>query len=107
MKYLKSYENINNPKIGDYVIAIDNITSSKDANDILKNTIGKIISTNKWYRKNPLYTTKYDNIPEDLKGHFSYDNEQNIRKLTRIEIKHFSNSKKELETIISANKYNI
>lgn len=101
MKHIKSYEKYNpptptDPKIGDYVITID-----------IPNLIGKITddisSTLATFRtyivKYPLYK-----ISNDLKKyHF------NGNKITvwDSEIIKFSNNKKDLESYISAEKFNL
>jgi hypothetical protein len=101
MKFLKTYENLNGPKVGDYVICEDPNTR-KPLYAFIKNRIGKIveIDRDKFYP----YIVRYNNIPEDLIERFSHPNFTNCRDFKRDEILYFSSTKEELENL---KKYNI
>ena len=100
------------PKEGDYVI-INADTNSPRLNDYIKNNIGKIISI--YQDKDPNYNkfnlvppdiikVIYTNIPEEMRSWFIGDFFQlfNIHQVVAS-----SKNKKELETILAANKYNL
>lgn len=106
MKYIKSFESkITNPRIGDYVI-IDPYTYPEEVSDWILNHIGRIIGID---TLEELYIVEYENIPEEWKGHFSYEKDEleNVRKTPRFGIEHFSKSKKKLELMLATNKYNL
>jgi hypothetical protein len=105
MKYLKSYENKSNPKIGDYVVCTDINTPLVE---FIENNVGQFIK----YNKDPMskndypYTIRYFNIPEKIMK-LQFDITNNERVMSRKEILFFSPNKKECETFIKSRKYNI
>jgi hypothetical protein len=117
MKYIKTYENINEPEIGDYVIGWSGYFSEK-TNDFLKNSIGKITNSKNNGYKNAEYQVNYDNVPEDVyksedfytfipyKG-TRFEKPQYFVKLYRKEINHFSKNKEDLYIYLDSNKYNL
>lgn len=108
MKYLKTYEYKNSkPKIGDYVIINPYINNTIEIYHWILNHIGKIIDIENDLGDRAMYIVKYENIPNEWKGYFSYSDEKNIRKINRFGIKHFSPDKEDLETILLSNKFNI
>ena len=126
MKHLKTYESIKDnidPQVGDYVICNedrDNIGNSqtdedfKIVADIVKNNIGQCIEIFQG-----IYYIKYDdNILDNIDNikkfkpyfdhtHIENKTGENIRRMNREEIISFSPNKETLETIMSANKYNL
>ena len=67
MKYLKTFENIKEPQIGDYVICseYDPGSSRTELENFLSNNIGQIIN------KHPAhYYVKYKHVPKKLKLSF-------------------------------------
>jgi hypothetical protein len=90
MKYLKTFENVNEPEVGYFVIG-DHINFTW-AKNIIKSNIGEII--------------KIDNNSGEIPYNVSYDND-NIFKLYDNEILHFSKNKEDLEIYIQVNKYNL
>jgi len=111
MKHLKRYESINDkPQTGDYVLCKTSY-GAKRIDDFLKNTIG--VCLGKAYighnielreKLKDIFKVKYDNIPDNLKDDYFFNN---IRSISRNEIIHFSPNKEDLEEIITANKYNL
>ncbi len=114
MKYLKTYEDINNePQVGDYVICgVPGIRESDnpDMFNFIKNTIGQIVKIENSDTAYPTYYVHYNNIPEYLKfdsrksPSLSIFNEEPFR---RKNITYWSKNKEELELKIIANKYNL
>ena len=111
MKYLKTYENINMPKIGDYVIVDASHGESifEDAPiflNFLKTIIGKIIDIKNYDE----YKIEYDmnDIPAKFKNFFYIRQHNNSGYLVAWvdleDIKDFSNKKEKLEII---KKYNL
>ena len=100
MRYIKTYEQeLNNPKIGDYVICKEESKARLDK--FLSFNIGRILLRQDGKYK---YIVTFDNIPEDILDRFSVDGE---RAYSRAEILHFSPNKEDLELYIRASKYNI
>ena len=103
MKYLKTFEEINigEIEIGDYVsVKLDEIWS-----DIINYLNGKIGIVKKINSGDPKYLVEFE---EDFPNYFSNitDHDREITFYER-EIEYFSKNKKELESILIANKYNI
>ena len=116
MKYIKQYEAIEEPQIGDYVICEDG--NNRQLIDFLCSNIGKIIRfrTNedpplprfKFFNNKFKYMVLYENIPENLNVNFnSAYHMPNCRAMSRDEIKHFSHNKEYLEQFIINTKYNL
>jgi hypothetical protein len=114
MKYIKRFEDINTPQIGDYILAkLSN--DNKDEivikiNNFLNNNIGRIIDMS----TNNSYVVQYENIPEQIFRIFNHtkNNEndiqyKNYRYINLKNILHFSN--KPFDIIIAKNSkiYNL
>jgi len=111
MKHIKTFENIKEPQVGDYVnCKEDNIyTSNKESlYNFIYNNVGKIHiirDKNVTYRR---YVVYYDNVPDDIKDRF--DDRKNglmSRNYNDEEILFFSENKQEVEAYIQAKKYNL
>lgn len=115
MKYLKSFETINQkPKIGDFIICDKSIADWYKYKDTLNNIISTNIGTVKNVARSSFgsYSIKYDNISEDeekLIIDYCKDNDwtDHFIKIDFNDIQYWSNDKKELEILINANKYNL
>ena len=117
MKYLKTYENLNEPQIGDYCICYEERLDPNDNDNIilinfLKNNIGKIIRERDpnidAINPNIHFFVQYENIPKELYIFFRFVNGRNdVRGMSKKEILKYSKNKKELEIFIDINKYNI
>ena len=131
MKYIKKYEDLEEePKVGDYVICDENVAGlvkySELVDNFLLTNIGKILVSHsrpkqnltaphifsvtavEWY--NYQYLIQYENVPENIKSFFDYEEEdgfKNCRGMERFEIKYFSSSKEDLEILIDVKKYKI
>ena len=104
MKYLKTYEKINEPQVGDYVICDEKMYDK--VNIFLNNNVGQLISRDPdeyGFKDEYDYIVKYENVPLDIKDYFL----SNVRSFGREEIIEFSSNKEDLEAILDANKYNI
>jgi len=106
MKYLKTFESIDEPKEGDYIIAkLPNHLAYKDTAEIFcHNNIGQIIGIIYNNIDKPIYKVKYENVPAGLK--ISNLN-NNIRGFFKKDFELWSKDKEELEAMIAAKKYNI
>lgn len=103
MKYIKKFEDINEPEVGDYVICSEEHDGlSKKLIDFTSNNIGQLIEIDgtQYYP----FVVKYDdNVPLELEVNFLH----NTRGMMRAEIIHYSKNKEDLEMILNANKYNL
>jgi len=117
MKYLKKFENLIVPKIGDYILTklpiddVDEITMI--INKFLNENIGKIVGIN----RHPVeysYYVQYDNIPKDLFTNFNYTKHredviqyENYRIINLRYILHFSDKLFDINILKNANKFNL
>lgn len=120
MKYIKVFEDIKNiPKIGDYVICQDSL-ARYEVVEFISNNIGQIIApfhsipfhpTTPKNPSEPQFVIQYENIPEELKYSFYYENNMKyysgLRNMALNEIIKFSKNKEELEDYLVAKKYNL
>lgn len=112
MKYIKTYESKNKPKIGDYVICRDYAMDSV-CNELLSKCVGKIINVNKHKHSSDIlykfencncrYFVEFKDLPHKIDYHFSH----NVRAFERREILDFATTKEDLEIKINAQKYNL
>lgn len=86
MRYLKTYENMNDPKVGDYVVV--NITNGSSISKHLNGLIGKIEK----FENSESYIIRFGTISFHIK---------------KEEILDFSETKEKLEPYTQANKYNL
>lgn len=101
MKHIKSFESLNTPQIGDYVLYKKNNSEIIDIYDFLNNNIGQYIGD-----KNHLMVIKYDNIPFEIEQNY-FNKTKNTINLNPRDIIEFSPNKKDLELILKAKKYNL
>ena len=114
------YEFINQgkPDIGDYVICKEevegliNVDITNELNNFLLSNIGKVIGTkggeiSEDYDNEYPYLISYEKVPRKLKFCFEYSSDNNARVFGINEIEFWSKDKKDLESIISAKKYNL
>lgn len=114
MKYLKSYENINEPQVGDYVIAMPDYVKNNDFKIFFDNNIGQIVKIERGYTGEKLCAVEYENIPYSIKKVYSNWREENGKQFlakyiwfSSNLIIHSSNNKEDLKNIIEAKKYNL
>ena len=101
MKYLKKFENVNKPEIGDYVL-VKSHTRYKEVKNFIDSNIGVIFKIRK-----DIITVKYKNIPSNIINKFSYINNNNssgVYDFYSYKIENFSKNKEELEMILQAKK---
>lgn len=90
MKYIKTYENLEEPQIGDFVVInVSHITNFKD---FIENNVGKIIKTDAHI--NWPYEIQYDIIKKSIIT-------------SRKEILYFSKNKEDCEAYLASKKYNL
>ena len=94
MKYLKTYEDVNKPEVGDYVIVS---VQQKYSNYKPMNVIGQIYDMKEQEFIPTYYSVKYT-LPDGKTSHEIFYN---------YHIKEFSKNKEDLEYILNANKYNL
>jgi len=94
MKYIKSYENITpNPiQLNNYIILIDDVFNGR-----YKDKIAQIVRINS-VKDSEYYDVKYPS--EILSGYLRITS-------GTTKIKHWSKDKKDLETLLAQNKYNL
>ena len=103
MKYIKKFENVSKPKIGDYVIGeINNIHSSDMLKNYIKNSIGEITFI---FREDRVISRYFD-IPKNLKRNF-YDGQNNDQIVIYTNKIVGFGTKEEMELILNSKKYNL
>ena len=106
MKYLKKFENLDEPQVGDYVVCSVIITTGvKD--ELIKymnNNIGKIIK--KEDRTKQQYYVYYENATVDLFVRYTGENYW-CWWFDKNEILYYSKNKEECEVYLDTKKYNI
>lgn len=116
MKYLKTYESLDMPEIGDYVICKDH-SFDQEENEEFSNMIGQIVDKNS-FNFNELgmifhnaqqyeYFVKFKEIPEYSDSEFYKTNDGYIRPFFRTEIKFSAKTIDELELKKEVEKYNL
>ena len=101
MKYIRKYEELDEPKIGDYVI-LNVAYLSKEWQDFINNTPGKIIKKN-----GGIIKVKYTNFSNNIQDALTVGNERGVYVTTTSSIVVFAPTIKEVKLKFSANKYNI
>ena len=98
MIYLKTYEelNIDEPKVGDWVICYATFNIDDELKKFLSTAIGKIRDINQ--RNNYCYNVYFEDMPKNLENPIDFE---------LIEIKYWSENKEDLEYIIAAKIYNL
>ena len=112
MKHLKTFEKIlipqiEEPQVGDYVICSVDVIFFKNLNEFCKYNIGQII---KILEKTGEYLVRFDDAyNSDINSLILYSTnvDKFDVKFSKREIKKFSKDKEELESLVSANKYNL
>ena len=107
MKYIKKYENINKPQIGNFVVCQDQFTKLKT---FVNTNIGQYIKFSDEGHDGPTgrqYLIQFKNVPPELYQLFKYYIEPNCRAYTLSEIIFHSKNKKDCEIFLTANKYNL
>ena len=121
MKYLRTFESINGPSVGDYVIVKSDFLDVDEEepnihifNNFVNTTIGKLIKVD-----SSIVIISYDNVPDIIKDWFASDIESkrafklgdlvgdNIRSFKLSEVVGWARTKEDLEIKINANRYNI
>ena len=103
MKYLKTFESLDGPQVGDYVACEEDSLTS----DFTSTNVGKIVNIeddrdNKYY-----HVVAYDDIPKDIEDLFDSQFGYLCRDMSRYEIEFWSKNRLEVEAYIAAKKYNL
>ena len=107
MKYIKTFENIENlPEIDDWVI-MKTLSSHNIVKNFINNTIGEVVNLDKTNIQNIDITVMYYDIPEDFKKLMNVDSDVYVREFRSNQIVEFAKTKEELELKLQSNKYNI
>jgi len=114
MKYIKKFESVGVPQIGDYVACDEKLFDNNNKEDIniynfISNTIGCITDIEKggsYYdsfgnKVNIIYIVKYDKYPKGLSSYFD-----NLF-FSEYEVKFWSKNKEDVEVYLSGKKYNL
>lgn len=107
-KYIKEFESVNigEPKKGYWVICTEN-TYLKD---FLNNNVGYCYENEEEEVLHP-FIVGYTNVPDDVEAEFNRVQYKGKNLMSRVfdreEILYWSKNKKELQTIIAGNKYNL
>jgi hypothetical protein len=105
MRYIKQFENNNEPKVGDYVVCHENSQNvDSDMNFFLSQNIGKIESIGGQIES--IYYVEFDYYSIPVKLIENFDNE-NILQFFKNEILFYSYDEEECEIYMDSNKYNI
>lgn len=109
MKYLKTFESLDEPENGDYVSCQEH--PSFNITTFTFNNVGRIVRRDIRNDDSVEYVVEYDNISEDLLGYFGYMNHDfgsgYYRKMARKEIKFWSKNKENVIEYIVMRKYNL
>ena len=112
MKYIKKFENLNFPEVGEYVICEADKLLFNNLNDFLLAHVGQLIKIG---NRNTMpyvieFDVLYDDFPE-LKNYRATNYSDELKKLriefSRKEIIYISKDKEYLESILATNKYNL
>ena len=114
MKYIKTFENVDKPEVGDYIV-VDSLSSDSDVKNFMDYHVAQIEDFFGW----DIVTINYNSVPRYIRHFFgkleksgTFGNYTVYRKQILIdEIISFSKSREEMEELIetrkNANKYNL
>ena len=112
MKYLKTFESVDEPQVGDYVICgipgIDSFGDNKDIYKFISTTIGQLVEISNTIR--PTYYVHYENVPEKIKWHKEYRYANTImdkEPFRRMNITAWGKTPEDVKIKLSQNKYNL
>ena len=98
MKHLKTYESINEPQVGDYVVCEEPDTGySEKVRNFVNNNVGQLFEI----ENETVYKIKYNNSPhlKNVEYQWYFYDKNNI--------KYSSPNKKDAEAYLAQKKYNI
>jgi len=105
MKYIKTFENLNEPQFGDYVfceeIALYQIC------DFTSKNVGRIVDIEDNKNNIFCYIVAYYDVPDNIKLYFDIRYEYLCRDMSIKEIKFWSKNKEDVELYIAEKKYNL
>ena len=106
----KIFENLNTPKVGEYVICIYSMSKNhKDLDIFLSQNIGKIIEIRNYKAYTFPYIVEFEHIPNNLKKFTTNTYFDSIDQIVfrRDEILSFNKNKEDLKIFLDTNKYNL
>ena len=115
MKYIKTFESLKTPEVGDYVICTDLTSVPEYVLEFIENNIGQIVEIEmptSWQlssrEENP-YCVYFENAPYNKTPNYFPKHKEflSCRWFNLREIKYISKNKEELKYIINAKKFNI
>jgi hypothetical protein len=110
MKYIKSYEALDDLEIGDYVICKHEeekpFGEFAKTYEFIESSVGRFIKYDRWSASYP-YIVKFENIPDNIKDEFTHNRTTDCRRFKRSEIIDHSLSKAELLAKLESKKYNL
>jgi len=103
MKYIKTFESLDEPEINEYVVCKEGIGYASA--EFTSNNIGLIVN----YNGRSAYSVKYefDIIPKNIREYFDYTYDGYCRAMTIDDIKFWSKNKEDVESYLTSKKYNI
>lgn len=101
MKYLRTYESLSEPEIGDYVYCKNTTDNNKEFDKFLEFNIGKIMASLPHLRPGDIYV-KFDNFEES-----GVDGINHPVNFLRDEILYWSKDKEDVEIYMNSKKYNL
>ena len=105
MKFIKKFEDLGGPQVGDYVVCEDTVYGFELQN-FTNSHVGRFIK-----EEDGFYIIKYENVPRNLKFDMTYANRNNsysdVAIMNEGEIKYWSKDKEDCEAYLAAKKYNI
>ena len=102
MKYIKTYEN--EPQVGDYVVCEINMPHLPELMNFLSGNIGKLVGIKANFEMTKEYFVKFMYIPMPIREVL---NTIDLVKLDEYEIIYYSSKKKDCESFIIKNKFNL
>jgi len=117
MKYIKKFENIEEPELGDYVLIRENRDYTQPYNDFINNNIGQIVLTDFSFNKKRIevryYVDTFDEF-KNMKNYFRYisfdfvSNEYYFSNWFKMNmVSEFGKTKEDVELKASTKKYNL
>ena len=115
MKYIKTFEKLNEPQVGDYVVCdiSDNEYVDEELVNFICNNIGVVeYVDDRLNNINNKFKIRYKNVPERLEAFFGPDTRPNewdnvFRYVSNHYIKFYSSNREDCEMYLDSKKYNL
>lgn len=103
MKHVRTFESIDKPRFGDYVICNETVWNNSFAREFISSNIGQIVRINE--KEEYPYVVKYENIPTIIESGFIEIHKSRLFALN--EILFFHKDKEMVKAYLQSNKYNL